>query len=64
MMEATYPLYLAGKPESPNHDLVVRDKYTGEAAAKVALADAGIIDQAIDAAVRATKPMRSMPPYQ
>ena len=38
-MQDAYPYYLANQPQSPNQDLVVTDKYTGKAAARVALAD-------------------------
>ena len=38
-LAATYPYYLANEPEAPNHDLEVLDKYTGEVATRVALAD-------------------------
>ena len=40
------------------------DKYTGEVATKVALANAATIDRAISAAVDATAPMRRLPPYE
>ena len=41
----TYPLYLANKAEQPNTDLAVTDKFTGEVATRVALADAAMIDR-------------------
>src|SRR5262245_55863844 len=50
-LQATYPYWLAGEPAAPNHDLEVRDKYSGELAARVAMADAAAIDAAIAAAV-------------
>jgi acyl-CoA reductase-like NAD-dependent aldehyde dehydrogenase len=62
-LKATYPFYLANKPESPNADLEVIDKYTGELATRVAMASPADIDRAIAAAVEAAKPMREMPPY-
>ncbi len=58
------PYYLAGKPESPNAELAVADKYTGEIAANVALADPEAIDRAIAAATAATEPMRELKSYQ
>ena len=64
MLADSYPFYLAGKPEAPNADLVVTDKYTGEAATKVAMASAADIDRAIAAAVDAAEPMREMAPYE
>ncbi len=60
----SYPLYLAGHPERPNTDLVVFNKFTGEAATRCAMADAMVIDRAIAAAVRAAEPCRKMPVYQ
>ena len=35
----SYPFYLANRPEAPNQDLEVVDKYTGEVATRVAMAD-------------------------
>ncbi len=64
MLQETYPFYLANKPESPNSDLEVTDKYTGEIATRVAMASAADIDRAIAAAVEATEPMRTMRPYE
>lgn len=59
----SYPYYLAGAPQSPNEALEVRDKYSGEVAARVALADVKAIDAAIAAAVKAEAPMRAFAPY-
>lgn len=64
MLQETYPYYLANRPEQPNTDLEVTDKYTGEVATRVAMADATAIDRGIDAAVEATEPMAKMPPYE
>ncbi|MEQ8849812.1 aldehyde dehydrogenase family protein [Botrimarina sp.] len=64
MLKDTYPFYLANKPESPNADLEVKDKYTGEVATKVAMASADDIDRAIGATVAATEPMARMKPYE
>lgn len=64
MLQDSYPFYLANKAVSPNADLEVTDKYTGEVATRVAMADAATIDQAIAAAVEAAEPMRKMPPYE
>jgi len=63
-MQATYPYYLANEARKPNTDLEVIDKYSGEVATRVALADAKIIDQAIAATVEAEEPMRKLPPYE
>jgi acyl-CoA reductase-like NAD-dependent aldehyde dehydrogenase len=51
MLAKAYPYYLANKPISANDDLLVHDKYTGEEATRVAMANACIIDQTISAAV-------------
>jgi acyl-CoA reductase-like NAD-dependent aldehyde dehydrogenase len=58
-----YPYYLANQAQEPNKDLEVRDKYSGEVATRVALADAATIDKAIAAAVSAEGAMRKLPPY-
>jgi acyl-CoA reductase-like NAD-dependent aldehyde dehydrogenase len=63
MLAKTYPYYLANRPEQPNTDLEVRDKYSGDVATRVALADAKAVDKAIAAAVAAEGAMRAMPPY-
>ncbi len=60
----SFPYYVANSPESPNADLEVTDKYTGEVAYRVAMADAETIDLAIGAAVEAADPMRRMAPYE
>ena len=64
MLNPTYPYYLANEPECPNTDLEVTDKYSGEVATRVAMADTAAIDRAIAAAVRAAEPLRKMPPYE
>ena len=63
MLPSTYPFYLANQPVTPNTDLAVIDKYTGEVATRVAMADPAAIDRAIAAAVEAAKPMRQMGAY-
>ena len=64
ILKKTYPYYLGNKPEAPNHDLIVRDKYTGAEAARVALADEAAIERAIAAAVEATAPMAALASYE
>ena len=63
-LQETYPYYLANAPEAPNHDLEVLDKYSGEVATRVALADDAAIDRAIAAAVEAAEPMAAMASYE
>ena len=64
MLQDTYPYYLAGQPVQANVDLVVTNKYTGEPACRVALADAKAIDAGIAAAAEAFGQTRRMPGYQ
>ena len=64
MLAEEYPLYIANRPEKPNTDLEVIDKFTGEVATRVPLAKVEQIDEAIGAAVAAAEPMRKLPPYE
>jgi acyl-CoA reductase-like NAD-dependent aldehyde dehydrogenase len=64
MLRSTYPYWLANEAVAPNTDLEVRDKYSGEVAARVAMADRDAIDAAIAAAVAAVEPMRAMAAYE
>ncbi len=64
MLQASYPYYLANEPQAPNQDLAVTDKFSGEVATRVAMADAAAIDQAIAAADAAAEPMRKLPAYK
>jgi acyl-CoA reductase-like NAD-dependent aldehyde dehydrogenase len=59
-----YPYYLANQATAPNADLEVTDKYTGETATRVALADAAAIDRGIAAAVEAAPAMARLAPYE
>ena len=63
MLKPNYPFYLANRPESPNNDLAVTDKYSGEVVTRVAQASAKDIDRAISAAVGAEGALRRMPAY-
>ncbi|MBZ4330042.1 aldehyde dehydrogenase family protein [Corallococcus sp. AS-1-12] len=63
MLAERYPYYLANRPQQPNAELPVTDKYTGEVVTRVAVADAAAVEEAIAAAVRATGPMRKLAPY-
>jgi acyl-CoA reductase-like NAD-dependent aldehyde dehydrogenase len=64
MLKSQYPYWLANEAAAPNTDLDVRDKFSGEIAARVAMADRGAIDAAIGAAVAAAEPMRAMASYE
>jgi len=59
-----YPLYVANRAEQPNADLVVTDKFTGQPATRVAMADHATIDRAIAAAVAAAEPMAQMASFE
>lgn len=63
-MPKIYPYYLANEAVFANEDLEVMDKFNGEVAYKVAMADEDAIDQAIAQAVAAEKPMAAMPAWQ
>ena len=47
MLQKSYPYYLANVAVAANTDLEVTDKFSGEVATRVALADAKAIDKAI-----------------
>ncbi|MDP8207425.1 MAG: aldehyde dehydrogenase family protein [Candidatus Electryonea clarkiae] len=64
MLKETYPYYLANEPRQPNSDLEVKNKYSGEVATRVAVADSEAIDEAIGWAVEAAEPMRKMPSFK
>jgi len=63
MLAKQYPMYVAGAAAVPNTDLAVTNKYTGQVATRVPLADDGAIETAIAAAVDAREPMRKMPAH-
>ncbi len=63
-MKSAYPFYLANRPEQPNTELEVVNKYTGETATRVAKAGAGDIDRAIGKAVEASASLRRMAPFE
>ena len=63
-MPKDFPYYLANEPVAANTDMAVTDKFTGEVAYRVAVANAAAIDKGIAATVAATQAMREMPPYE
>jgi len=63
MLNESYPLYLGNEAVTPNLDLEVRDKYSGEVATRVPMADAATIDEAIGLAVGAAPAMAELPTY-
>ncbi|TXS89261.1 aldehyde dehydrogenase family protein [Parahaliea maris] len=64
VLQSSYPYYLANEAQMPNTDLAVTDKFSGEVATRVALADAAAIDSGIAAAVEAAEPMARMAAYE
>ncbi len=63
MLRDSYPCYLANEAVTPNLDLEVIDKYSGEVATRVPLVGEAEIDAAIAASVEAAEPMARMPAY-
>jgi acyl-CoA reductase-like NAD-dependent aldehyde dehydrogenase len=63
-MKKEWPYYVANKPEQPNIDLEVNDKYSGEVIARVAVAGEEAIQRGIAAAERAAEPMRKLAAYE
>ncbi|MCC5840415.1 MAG: aldehyde dehydrogenase family protein [Opitutales bacterium] len=63
-MKTTYPFYVANKPEQPNSDLAVTDKFSGREVTRVARAQPEDIDRAIARAVEAAGQMREMAPFE
>lgn len=63
-LASSWPYYLANKAVYANDDLEVTNKYTGEVATRVALADASAIDKAIAAADACQEEYRKMPAYE
>src|SRR5262245_34590376 len=64
MLKESYPYYLGNEPRAPNRDLEVRDKYSGEVATRVALADRAAIDRGIGLAAQAAEPTRELAAYE
>ena len=62
-LKSEYPLYLANEALQPNTDLIVTDKFSGQPATRVALADATMIEAGIAAASEAAEACAVMPAY-
>ncbi len=63
-LRPSHPYYLANEAVAANTALAVTDKFTGEVATRVALADAKTVELGIAAAVDATEPMRSLAAFE
>lgn len=59
-MRDSYPLYLAGRAVFTDSTMPVTNKFTGESIARVSLADAHILDEAIGAGQSAERTCRKM----
>jgi acyl-CoA reductase-like NAD-dependent aldehyde dehydrogenase len=64
MLAQSYPYYLANRAVAANRSLPVHDKYSGDLACSVALADDATVDAAITAAVRAQPALARMHSYE
>lgn len=64
IMTQSFPFYLANKAVFANEDLEVLDKHTGKPAFRVALADDGVVDRAVTAAVAAREAMAGLPAHR
>lgn len=63
-LRENYPIYIANKPEMPNTELAVLDKFTGEVATRTPLASPSDIDRAISACQAAAEPMSQMSAFE
>ncbi|MBU8976207.1 MULTISPECIES: aldehyde dehydrogenase family protein [unclassified Lysobacter] len=61
-LKSSYPYYLANRPVAANTALEVLDKYSGERATRVALADAAAVRKAIVAGYQARESVAAFPP--
>jgi acyl-CoA reductase-like NAD-dependent aldehyde dehydrogenase len=59
-----WPYYLANRPQQPNVDLEVVDKFTDKVVARAALADKRALGEAIASAAQAAEPMRRLGAWQ
>ncbi len=64
MLQQNYPHFIGSRAESPNTDLAVLDKFSGEIATRVPLACAQDVERAIAAAHAAAAEMASFKPWQ
>lgn len=64
MLQPNYPHYIGSRAESPNADLIVLDKFSGEIATRAALGTAADVERAIAAAHAATAAMAAFKPWQ
>ncbi len=63
-LQESYPYFLASKAVHANEDLIVTNKFTGEPATKVAMADAEAIEVGIEAASASAASFATWPAYR
>ncbi len=63
-LREAYPFYVGGRAEAPNRGLAVTNKYTGQVAAHVALADDDAIERGIALSVAAAPLFAAWPAYR
>ena len=63
-LNETYPYFVANQPQQPNADLEVLNKYTGDVASRVALAEPEAIDAGIQAAAECFEEYRRWPAFR
>ncbi len=64
MLKESYPCFLGNEAFMPNKDLEVIDKYTGEVATRVPLADSKIISRAIELAENSNEEVSKIPSFK
>jgi len=64
MLQKSYPYYLGNEAVTPNQDLAVTDKFSGEVVTHVPIADSAAIERGIELAVEAAEPMRELGAYE
>ncbi|HVP10574.1 MAG TPA: aldehyde dehydrogenase family protein [Phycisphaerae bacterium] len=63
MLKNAYPYFLLNRPVFANEDLPVTNKHTRETATRAALADGGVVEDAVAAAEAAAGACRKMPSF-
>jgi acyl-CoA reductase-like NAD-dependent aldehyde dehydrogenase len=63
-LRSSYSYFLGNVPSAPNESLKVRDKFSGEVPARVALADRATVEKAIELAAAAVPAMRRLAGFE
>ncbi len=64
MLKPHYPSFLGNEPFTDGPRLEVTDKFSGEAATEITLAEPAVIERGIELAVAAEEPMRNLAAYE